>query len=332
MAKQLQEKEKKPRGLGRGLAALLGDDSWRESSVTKEPSRTAAIPAVDDETMDKRNAGIRQVPIEFLTPNPDQPRREFSQTDLKQLAHSIHTKGLLQPILVRPDKQKSGRFEIVAGERRWRAAQICSLHQVPITIFDLTDAETLECALVENIQRAELNPIEEATGYQQLIEKFGHTQEELAKMLSKSRSHITNLLRLLKLPPSVRQHIVEGNLSPGHGRALIGQNDAEDLAEHIVSLGLSVRQTENHIKQTQTANTNSNSKIAKRARQKSADLLALEKKISEQCGMQVNITEGNRSNRGRVTIAYRTIEQFDDICARLKQPPPQGFRQGQVKR
>lgn len=327
MAKQIQEKEKKPRGLGKGLAALLGDDSWRESSASKKaPPPTAAPAAAAGEAADEAGAGTRQVPIEFLTPNPDQPRKEFSETELKQLAHSIHTKGVLQPILVRPDKQNSGRFEIVAGERRWRAAQICSLHQVPVTVLDLTDAETLECALVENIQRAELNPIEEASGYEQLIEKFGHTQEELAKMLSKSRSHITNLLRLLKLPTNVRRHIAEGNLSPGHGRALIGRNDAEDLAEQAVSLGLSVRQVEDRVKQTKTDDTESGSKAAKRAKQKSADLLALEKQISEQCGMHVNIAEGNRSNRGRVTVTYRTIEQFEDICARLKQPSPQGSR------
>ncbi|MCY4031945.1 MAG: ParB/RepB/Spo0J family partition protein [Hyphomicrobiales bacterium] len=327
MAKQTQEKEKKPRGLGKGLAALLGDDSWRESSASKKAPPPAAAPAAAaGEATDEASAGTRQVPIEFLTPNPDQPRKEFSETELKQLAHSIQTKGVLQPILVRPDKQNSGRFEIVAGERRWRAAQICSLHQVPVTVLDLTDAETLECALVENIQRAELNPIEEASGYEQLIEKFGHTQEELAKMLSKSRSHITNLLRLLKLPTNVRQHIAEGNLSPGHGRALVGRNDAEDLAEQVVSLGLSVRQTEDRIKQTKTADTKSGSKVAKRTKQKSADLLALEKQISEQCGMRVNIAEGNRSNRGRVTVTYRTIEQFEDICARLKQPSPQGSR------
>ncbi|MCY4035575.1 MAG: ParB/RepB/Spo0J family partition protein [Hyphomicrobiales bacterium] len=316
-----QPQEKRLRGLGKGLAALLGEESWRESAVAKEPSPTAPSPAADGKTAGKENGGVRQVPIEFLTPNSDQPRKEFSQTELKQLAHSIHTRGVLQPILVRPDKQNPERFEIVAGERRWRAAQICSLHQVPVIVHDLTDAETLECALIENIQRAELNPIEEAAGYEQLIEKFGHTQEQLAQMLSKSRSHITNLIRLLKLPPDIRQHIAEGTLTPGHGRALVGQKDVEALAEQVISLGLNVRQTENHIKQNQTDDTKNGSKVAKRARQKSVDLLALEKKISEQCGMRVNITEGNRSNRGRVTVTYRTIEQFEDICARLKQPP-----------
>lgn len=328
MAKQSQEK--RLRGLGRGLAALLGEESWRESAVTREPAAATPAPpspAAGGEAVGEKTGGVRQIPIEFLTPNSDQPRKEFSEAELKQLAHSIHTRGVLQPILVRPDKQNPGHFEIVAGERRWRAAQICSLHQVPVIVHDLTDAETLECALIENIQRAELNPIEEAAGYEQLIEKFGYTQEELAKTLSKSRSHITNLIRLLKLPLEIRRHIAEGTLTSGHGRALVGQKNVETLAEQVISLGLNVRQTENHIKQSQTANTNGNSKVAKRARQKSVDLLALEKKISKQCGMRVNITEGNRSNRGRVTVTYRSVEQFEDICARLKQQPPRKFRE-----
>ena len=324
MANQLQGKEKKSRGLGRGLAALLGEESWRESPITKE---AIAQPSTSgSKKTNKESGSVRQVPIEFLIPNADQPRKEFPQIELKQLAHSVHRKGLLQPILVRPDKQNPGRFEIVAGERRWRAAQICSLHQVPVTIHDLTDAEALECALVENIQRAELNPIEEANGYEQLIKKFGHTQEELAKILSKSRAHIANLTRLLKLPETVRQHIEQGNLTAGHGRALIGQKDAEALAEEIISLGLNVRQTEAHVKKTRSIHESGNSKIAKKAKQKSVDLLGLEKKISKQCGMHVNILEGNRSNRGRVTIAYRTLEQFEDICARLTQTPSRRFR------
>ena len=282
------------RGLGRGLAVLLGEQSWPEESVAGK--------------------AVRQVPIEFLSPNPNQPRCKFPQEELRALADSIRQKGLLQPILVRP-KGNSGRFEIIAGERRWRAAQMSGLHRVPIFERDMSDTEALECALVENIQRNDLDPMEEARGYQQLMDRFGHSQETLARQLSRSRAHVANMLRLQKLPGSIQEMLSQGRLGVGHARALIGRADAEILAAKIVKHGLNVRQVE-ELTAMQGARHSAASGKKTAPKNKAADTKRLERSLSASLGLRVAIKQGARES-GRLVVSYRSLEQLDDICARL---------------
>lgn len=293
------------RGLGRGLAALLGEDSWEESSN--------ADVMVSNKT-------IRQLPIEFLIPNPEQPRRKFSQDKLHALAASIKQKGLLQPILVRSAKGHSGRFEIVAGERRWRAAQMSGLHEVPVFERELSDSEALECALVENAQRSDLNPMEESKGYQQLMDKFGHTQERVAQILSKSRAHVANILRLQKLPEGIQEMLCQGRLSIGCARPLVGHPDAESLAEKIISKGLNARQAEELVAGTQKKTRTLKNSKKNSVQGKSADTRQLERKLSIRLGLQVAIEQGARE-RGRLVVSYRTLGQLEEVCTRLMQSP-----------
>ena len=228
-------KKGEKRGLGRGLSALMADVSLNE------PTATAAPAAADS-----------MVPVEHLIPNPDQPRRRFAPEALEELAASIREKGVIQPLIVRPIDSDKGKYEIVAGERRWRASQMAQLHDVPVIIREFDDTEVLEIAIIENIQRADLNPVEEALGYRQLMDRFGHTQEKLAEALSKSRSHIANLMRLLQLPEVVQDHLREGRLSAGHARALITSDDPAALAAEVIAKGLSVRDTEKLTKKPAT--------------------------------------------------------------------------------
>jgi ParB family chromosome partitioning protein len=265
----------------------------------------------------------RTLPIEMIQPNPDQPRRTFTQAQLDDLANSIRTKGVIQPLIVRPDPTQAERFQIVAGERRWRAAQMAQLHEVPVLIRELDDTEVLEIAIIENIQRADLNPIEEAAGYRQLMFKFGHTQEKLAEALGKSRSHIANLLRLLNLPESVQDLVTEGALSAGHARTLVTAKDPDALAKTIVDKGLSVREAERLAKSgTESAPSQSRPSQGGSARgaEKDADTKALEADLSAALGMKVYIDHKPGAEGGRVTVAYDTLEDLDMLCGVLSRP------------
>ncbi len=282
------------RGLGRGLSALMADI----------PQTNVEAPASDA----PRSPDLT-VPIERVRPNPDQPRRAFTQEALQELAASIAAKGIIQPLIVRPDPAAEGDFQIVAGERRWRAAQIAQLHEIPIIIREFDDTEVLEVAIIENIQRADLNPIEEATGYRQLMDRFDQTQEHLATAMGKSRSHIANLMRLLTLPEEVQGMLREGSLSAGHARALINRDDAVQIARDAVRNGLSVRDVEQRTrkKRAKTGNT------GRKAAVKDADTKVLEGDLSVVLGMSVTIDHDADKGAGKLSIKYGDLEQLDDI-------------------
>ncbi len=287
---------RKPRpGLGRGLSALMGDIE-REAPVGND----APPPP-----------GLRMMQVGAISPHPGQPRRHFDEAALDELAESIATRGLIQPIVVRP--QGSG-FQIVAGERRWRAAQRAQLHEVPVIVKDFDDSATLEVALIENIQRQDLNAIEEAQAYQRLIADYGHSQEELGRIVHKSRSHVANLMRLLTLPRRVQQLVVEGALDMGHARALIGARDAEALAELVVAKGLSVRETEKLARGAKPG-TSGGSASAGVDSGRNADIAALEHQLADLLGLAVKIGFGPKG--GQITLNYSTLDQLDMICQRL---------------
>ena len=288
----------KKRGLGRGLSALMADVAPESNPQDNNQAR----PSAD-----------RQIPIENVSPNPDQPRRSFVQGKLDDLANSIREKGIIQPLIVRPDPKKNGHYQIVAGERRWRAAQMAQLHQIPAIIREFDDTEVLEIAIIENIQRADLNPVEEAAGYRQLIERFGHTQEKLSQALGKSRSHIANQMRLLTLPLDVQTMLEDGTLSPGHARALITADDPSALARLVVSRGLSVRETEKLSKSV----AKGESKPAKAPRKvalKDADTVALEGDLSANLGMKVQVNHTNGEESGSLVINYASLDDLDELC------------------
>lgn len=283
----------KPRsGLGRGLNALMGDLA-REEPVggNKETS-----------------PGIRSLPVGSLTPHPGQPLRHFDEAALEELAQSIAQRGVLQPIVVRPH---GTGYQIVAGERRWRAAQRARLHEVPVIVRAFDDTETLEVALVENIQRQDLNAIEEAEAYHRLIEDFGHTQEALGKLVNKSRSHIANLLRLLELPTPIQERVVTGTLTMGHARALIGAADVEALADQVVARGLSVRDTERLARAAKPAPRSQSTESGGR----DPDLAALEHQLADLLGLSVRVTYGAKG--GTLVLSYSTLDQLDMVCQRL---------------
>jgi ParB family chromosome partitioning protein len=285
---------KRPSGLGRGLSSLLGE-------VAQEaPVAGAAAPA---------RGGIQMMPVSSIEPHLDQPRRHFDEAALEELAASIRARGLIQPIVVRPHGH---RYQIVAGERRWRAAQRARLHEIPVIVRDFNDAETLEVALLENIQRRDLNAIEEAEGYKRLIGEYGHTQEALGKLVHKSRSHIANLLRLLDLPDGVRALVETGELSMGHARALIGAQDPEALAREVVDRGLSVRDTEKLARFGKPGRERQGRLEIKGA---GADIEALERQLGDMLGLKVKIT--HRPDGGSVVLNYSTLDQLDMICQRL---------------
>jgi ParB family chromosome partitioning protein len=280
--------------LGRGLAALIGDVGV-EAKATGPSARSQ-----------------RKVPIEFVRANPRNPRKLFSDAELTELTDSIRERGIIQPIVVRARGADS--YEIIAGERRWRAAQRAGLHEVPVVVLDVSDAEALELAIIENVQRADLNPLEEATGYQVLAAEFNHSQEDIARIVGKSRSHVANTLRLLRLPDSVKAFINAGKLSAGHARALINQADPEAFAREIIDKGLNVRQVEALAQEHAEA---SGKKIKTRVRAlKDTDTLALEKRLSDALGLA--ITVDHRGKGGVLRIRYRTLDQLDDVVARLE--------------
>lgn len=287
----MSEEQAKPRQkLGRGLSALFGEE--REDYASLDSVRQG-----------------KTVPIEQLTPNPFQPRRFFDEQELKELADSITVHGLLQPILVRRDPENSNGFQIVAGERRWRAAQLARLHEVPVIIREINESNALEIAIVENVQRQDLNPIEEAEGYQRLIDEFTHRQEDLAQLVGKSRSHVANTLRLLNLPAEVRKMVTGGQLSAGHARALLNTEQPIEFAKQVIKDGLNVRQTE------KLAQTATGPRPSPGAPPKDADTQALEKNLSSLLGLTVTIT--SRGEKGQLAIRYTNLDQLGDVLKRL---------------
>ena len=280
------------RGLGRGLSALMAD-------VRPE---TAAETGSDGPSPDL------MVPVERLLPNPEQPRRSFTEEALAELAESVRARGILQPLIVRPAPGRPEHYQIVAGERRWRAAQIAQVHEVPVLLRDYDDIEVLEVAIIENIQRADLNAVEEARGYRQLMDRFGHTQERLAEALGKSRSHIANLLRLLNLPEDVQDMLRDGSLTAGHARALVTASDPVALARQILTRGLSVRQTEALARKKTGPRRRDGGKS-----EKDADTRVLEQDLSATLGMSV-VIDHRAGGEGRLTIRYNSIEQLDRLC------------------
>lgn len=294
----MTDRKTKPRGLGRGLSALMADV------------------AVAPEVGSAARRGDFLVPIERVVANPNQPRRSFDQGNLDDLTASIREKGILQPLIVRA--RDGGAYEIVAGERRWRAAQAAQLHQIPVLVRDYSDAEVLEVAIIENIQRADLNAVEEAAGFRQLMDSFGHTQEKLAEALGKSRSHIANLLRLLTLPKDVQNLVREGKLTAGHARALITAENPSELARQVVKEGLSVRATERLAKTVQGERDGaSTSKRKPAGSTKDADTRALEKDLSAALRMGVLIEHQAGGESGRVVISYDSLDQLDELCNKL---------------
>ncbi|MGR3792693.1 ParB/RepB/Spo0J family partition protein [Vannielia sp. SX4] len=287
----------KKRGLGRGLSALMADVAPRDES--------SSVPT----------AAERRLPIERVEPNPEQPRRDFEMEPLQELADSIREHGIIQPLIVRENIIKSGTYQIVAGERRWRAAQMAQLHEVPVIIRDFSDEEVLEVAIIENIQREDLNPIDEAHGYRQLVERFGHTQEHLAKALGKSRSHLANLMRLLQLPEDVQRLLRDGRLSSGHARALITSENASELARTVVQKGLSVRDTEKLAKGGAQSKRQS-----KQSPSKDADTKALENDLSANLGLKVSI-EHAANGSGKMLLSYRDLDDLDALCRVLTATP-----------
>lgn len=291
----MSDKKPERRGLGRGLSALMADVQMAAAT----PEATAV----------RRDL---LVPIEKILPNPDQPRRLFAPEALEELRASIAEKGVIQPLIVRPHPTRVDHYEIVAGERRWRASQLAQIHELPVIIREFSDNEVLEVAIIENIQRADLNALEEAMGYRQLMERFGHTQEKLAEALSKSRSHIANLLRLLTLPEEVQDYLREGQLTAGHARALVTAQDPARLAKEVIAKGLSVRESERLAK----SNSPRSAKPSPAAGAKDADTRALEADLSATLGMRVSIDHLSH-DEGRISVTYRSLDDLDRLCQAL---------------
>ena len=278
--------------LGRGLSALLGDETG------------------EDARPEGQHPQPRAVPIEYLRPSRFQPRRQINEGDLRELAESIAVRGVLQPILVRPDPEQPDRFEIIAGERRWRASQLARVHEVPVIVREFSDGEALEAALIENLQRQDLSPLEEAEGYRRLMDEYAHTQDDVAKVVGKSRSHVANTMRLLALPEPIKRLVDEGLLSAGHARALLTAAEPEALARRVLDRGLNVRQTEHLVGSTRAERDK-----RKRAAAKDADTLAIERDLSNALGLSVEIRFSGA--RGSLVLYYTSLDQLDDILHRL---------------
>ena len=291
-------------GLGRGLQALLGEQTLPSPSA----SQAASTPA----------AGVREIEIGRIQPNPEQPRVQFKEEAIDELADSIAERGVLQPILLRPH---GDGYEIIAGERRWRAAQRARLHTIPALVREIDDSTAAEIALIENVQREDLNAIEEAEGFRQLIQRHGHTQDNVAKLVHKSRSHVANLLRLLDLPEFVRQSLVRGDISMGHARAVATAPDPEELTKEVISKGLSVRQTEERARFVKPGAGHDIARASARNATKpiDADLLALERQLGDMLGLKVQVAHNGQ--RGTVTLHYSSLDQLDMVCQRLSGEP-----------
>jgi ParB family chromosome partitioning protein len=348
--------ELRPRGLGRGLSALLGEPvrteppanapAWPAATPAPQPQPTqqrapiepprnvfelpvsnaqpqqppqqppapAPVVAAPEQTTAGTDVGPRSLPIDLVQRNPAQPRRHFDEGDLTELSNSIRTHGVLQPILVRPIA--GGKYEIVAGERRWRAAQRAGLHTIPAVIREFSEVEVLEIAIVENVQRTDLNPIEEAQGFQALIDRFGRTQEEIAEAVGKSRPHIANMLRLLKLPDDLQEMVRDGRLSSGHARAILTAPDQRGLAQRVIAEGLNVREVERLAQVAKDEKHGPRVSSGAAGDTKSADTRALEASLSNALGLDVAINDKNGA--GEVKISYKTLEQLDDVIRRLR--------------
>ncbi len=280
--------------LGRGLAALIGDVGEDQNSL-------------------ERARGQKRVPIEFLRPNPSNPRKTFSESELEDLSNSIKEKGIIQPIIVRSIPGVADVYEIIAGERRWRAAQRVGVHEIPVSVLEVSDKEALELAIIENVQRADLNAFEEAAGYQKLIDEFSYSQSDLAKIIGKSRSHVANTLRLLKLPDATKALLIDGSLSAGHARALLSAEDPDTLAKKVVQSGMSVRELEKIVQSPTAADELKSRPVV--SVHKDADTLALEKLLTDLLGLRVSIK--NSGEKGEVRIQYSTLEQLDGFCKRI---------------
>ena len=298
----MSSKNERKKGLGRGLSSFLDVDSFDEIVEISNPEKEVS----------KASNSSNFLPIEHLVPNQNQPRKNFSEDELKSLASSISETGIIQPILVR---KNNSFYEIVAGERRWRAAQLAKIHEVPVLIKELTNEEVVKISIVENIQRVDLNPIEEANSYHQLIRDFGYTQEKVSSSLGKSRSYIANSLRLLSLPKSIIKFIEEGKLTSGHARALVGVKNSEFLAKKIIEEGLSVRDIENIVKK---GIEQSNNRIEKKPLiKKDVDTLNLEQDLKMALGLKTVIDHNENSGRGSIIIKYRDLEQLDEFCSKI---------------
>ena len=291
--------ERTARGLGKGLSALLGE--------VPSPTHAGEAPA---------SGGVREIEVSRIRPNPHQPRIQFDEQAIDELAQSIAERGVLQPILLRPD---GADFQVVAGERRWRAAQRARLHTIPAIVREIDEAATAELALIENIQRENLNAIEEAEGYRQLINRYGHTQEALAQIVHKSRSHVANLLRLLDLPEFVRQSLMRGDINMGHARAVAAAPDPEELAREIVKKGLSVRQAEARAKRAKRAKGGPSELVLGKSNAVDPDLAALERQLGDMLGVRVQVA--HKGQGGTVSLQYSSLEQLDMICQRLTGEP-----------
>jgi ParB family transcriptional regulator, chromosome partitioning protein len=291
----MSEKPNRSRGLGRGLSALMAD-------------------VASDSDQDRPRRPDLRIPVEALHPNPDQPRRTFPRPELEELAASIRERGIIQPIIARPDAAAPGEYQIVAGERRWRAAQMAQLHDVPVIIRNYSDTEVLEVAIIENIQRADLNPMDEAAAFRQLMDRYGHTQEQLATILGKSRSHVANQMRLLALPDDVQGLVTTGALSAGHARALIGHPRCSELARQIVDDKLSVREAERLARDPVPRGT---PRKARGERAKDPDTVLIEQELSAALGLSATIDHDPGAEGGRLTLRYRSLSQLDDLLRLL---------------
>ena len=278
------------KGLGRGLSSLMGDTESVQSTASASTSETT-------------------ISIAKLRPSPLQPRRIFDKNSINELAESIKSKGLVQPILVRPSNTNQGDYEIIAGERRWRAAQVAQLHEIPAVVRNLNDTESLEIAIIENVQRSDLSPIEEAAGYKKLMESYNHTQEKLSEVVGKSRSHIANILRLLSLPQSIQDMISQGSISSGHARAIMNSAFPEQLAEKIINENLSVRATEALVKEKKEG--------PKKIKLKDPDTIDLEKRLTDTLGLDVNITHKGKQG-GSIKVTYKSLDQLEFVTKKLR--------------
>jgi ParB family chromosome partitioning protein len=304
--------------LGRGLSALLGDYAGARNAIDTPVASEAAQAETVKEAMAADGIISSEIAIDRIVPNPKQPRRTFAEAELQELADSIRAKGVLQPILVRPDPANADMFEIVAGERRWRAARRAGLASIPAVVRAMDDREMLEIAIIENVQRADLNPVEEAEAYKSLIDRFGRTQESVAAQVGKSREHISNTLRLLNLPDDVREHVREGRLSAGHARALLKTQDPAALATIVITKGLSVRDTESLAK-TDKSSARGRGETKASDENKDVDTKALELDLQRSLGLDVDIRHINGKG-GEVRIRYSQLEQLDEICRLLSRP------------
>ncbi len=320
MAETDNSRPQEKRSLGRGLSVLMGNlgvdiaNAAETAHRERQHDEGRRSPEAGESAADRPVGRGMSVPIELIRVNPEQPRKDFSDEDLEELATSIKRNGIIQPLLVRPDPTERTGFQIVAGERRWRAAQRARLHEVPVVVRETEDQHMLEIALVENIQRTDLNPIEEATGFRHLIDDFEHTQASLAEVVGKSRSHIANSVRLLALPADVQAMLREGQISAGHARALLGSDDPSGLAKRVVDDGLNVRQTENLVARASGENKRSD------RRTKDADTRALEAELSASLKLPVVIQHRSKGKGGALRISYRSLDELDSLCRFLGRP------------